>query len=106
MEVKIGVQNASRELSIYTSLDADELQEAVEVAVSSGGVLPRSGPPGCRSASPGGSKASNEKRTLILETRLEPGRVLDGFTIGDCVHDGGMGFIYRVTGPQADFQVR
>ena len=38
-----------------------------------------------------------------MDTRLESGSVLDGFTLGDCVHDGGMGFIYRVTGPQADF---
>jgi len=38
-----------------------------------------------------------------LDSRLQPGTVLDGFTIGECVHDGGMGFIYRVTGPQADF---
>src|SRR5512141_2924313 len=29
--------------------------------------------------------------------RLEPGAVVDGFTIGDCIHKGGTGSIYRVT---------
>ena len=57
MEVKIGVQNASRELSIYTSLDADELQEAVEVAVSSGGVLALSDTKGRRIVVPAATLA-------------------------------------------------
>ena len=38
-----------------------------------------------------------------MDTRLEPGSVLDGFTVGECIHDGGMGYIYRVSGPQAGF---
>jgi hypothetical protein len=57
MEVKIGVQNASRELSIYTSLDADELQEAVEDAVSSGGVLALSDTKGRRIVVPAATLA-------------------------------------------------
>jgi hypothetical protein len=39
MEVKIGVQNASRELSIDTTLDADGVQEAVAQALEKGAVL-------------------------------------------------------------------
>ncbi len=39
MEVKIGVQNAPRELSIDTTLHADQLQAAVEEALTSDGVL-------------------------------------------------------------------
>ena len=57
MEVKIGVQNASRELSIYTSLDADELQEAVVDAVSSGGVLALSDTKGRRIVVPAATLA-------------------------------------------------
>ena len=39
MEVKIGVQNASRELSIDTTLDADGVQDAVTKALEKGAVL-------------------------------------------------------------------
>ncbi len=39
MEVKIGVQNAQRELTIDTTLDADGVQEAVAEALKEGGVL-------------------------------------------------------------------
>ncbi|MGY2875925.1 hypothetical protein ACVW00_003115 [Marmoricola sp. URHA0025 HA25] len=39
MEVKIGVVNASRELTIDTTLDAAELEDQVRSALTSGGVL-------------------------------------------------------------------
>jgi hypothetical protein len=39
MEVKIGVVNASRELTIDTALEAGDLEEQVKSALSSGGVL-------------------------------------------------------------------
>ena len=39
MEVKIGVVNASRELTIDTALEAGDLEEQVRAAVSAGGVL-------------------------------------------------------------------
>ena len=39
MEVKIGVQNASRELNIDTTLDADGVEQAVSDALKEGGVL-------------------------------------------------------------------
>ena len=39
MEVKIGVQNANRELTIDTTLDADGVEEAVTKALDKGGVL-------------------------------------------------------------------
>jgi nucleotide-binding universal stress UspA family protein len=34
---------------------------------------------------------------------IAPGQVVDGFTVGEAVHEGGMGVLYRVTGPQAPF---
>ena len=34
---------------------------------------------------------------------LRPGSVIDGFVVGDCIHDGGMGFIYRVQRDDAQF---
>ena len=34
---------------------------------------------------------------------IETGQEIDGFLVGECVHDGGMGRIFRVTGPQATF---
>jgi hypothetical protein len=39
MEVKIGVVNATRELTIDPSLDAAEIEELVRSAVESGGLL-------------------------------------------------------------------
>jgi len=39
MEVRIGVQHASRELSIDTTLDADQVEEAIRTALTEGGVL-------------------------------------------------------------------
>jgi hypothetical protein len=39
MEVKIGVINASRELTVDTTLDPGEVEEQVRSALSSGGVL-------------------------------------------------------------------
>jgi hypothetical protein len=39
MEVKIGVVNASRELTIDTGLEAGEVEDQVRSALSSGGVL-------------------------------------------------------------------
>lgn len=39
MEVRIGVQNASRELSIDADLEADAIQDLVDKALSDGGLL-------------------------------------------------------------------
>jgi Protein of unknown function (DUF3107) len=39
MEVKIGVQNIPREISIETNLDADAIEELVNKALTDGGVL-------------------------------------------------------------------
>jgi hypothetical protein len=39
MEVKIGVVNASRELTIDTSLEAADVEEQVRAALDGGGVL-------------------------------------------------------------------
>ncbi len=38
-----------------------------------------------------------------MAVTLEPGSEIDGFHIGECVHDGGMGLIFRVTGPDTGF---
>ena len=53
MEVKIGVQNASRELTIDTTLDADGVQEAVATALKDGGVLALTDSKGRRIVVPG-----------------------------------------------------
>ncbi|MCW2780509.1 MAG: hypothetical protein JWR35_958 [Marmoricola sp.] len=39
MEVKIGVQNANRELTVDTNLDADQVEALVSKAIADGGVL-------------------------------------------------------------------
>jgi hypothetical protein len=39
MEVKIGVQNANRELTVDTNLDADQVEALVSKAIAEGGVL-------------------------------------------------------------------
>jgi len=34
-----------------------------------------------------------------MRERLQPGAVIDGFRVGECLHKGGTGYIYRVTAP-------
>jgi hypothetical protein len=53
MEVKIGVQNAARELTIDTTLDADGVEEAVGKALEKGGVLALNDAKGRRLVVPG-----------------------------------------------------
>jgi len=34
-----------------------------------------------------------------MRERLQPGATIDGFRLGECIHKGGTGYIYRVTAP-------
>ncbi|HEY2864319.1 MAG TPA: bifunctional serine/threonine-protein kinase/universal stress protein [Casimicrobiaceae bacterium] len=34
-----------------------------------------------------------------MRQRLQPGATIDGFLVGECIHKGGTGYIYRVTAP-------
>src|SRR5665647_775629 len=38
----------------------------------------------------------------MVRTLVEPGAVIDGFTIGECVHRGGMATLWSVTWPESD----
>jgi serine/threonine protein kinase len=38
----------------------------------------------------------------LIKNRVEPGAVIDGFTIGECVHRGGMATLWSVTWPDSD----
>ena len=38
----------------------------------------------------------------MAKTLVEPGAVIDGFTIGDCIHRGGMATLWSVTWPDSD----
>ena len=53
MEVKIGVQNAARELTIDTTLDADGVEKAVAAALKDGGVFSLTDAKGRRVVVPG-----------------------------------------------------
>ena len=53
MEVKIGVQNVNRELTIDTTLDADGVEAAVTKALDKGGVLALTDAKGRRLVVPG-----------------------------------------------------
>ena len=35
-----------------------------------------------------------------MRERVEPGAVIDGYQVGDCIHKGGTGSIYHVTAPE------
>ncbi|MDU1670447.1 MAG: serine/threonine protein kinase, partial [Bradyrhizobium sp.] len=35
-------------------------------------------------------------------SKLQPGVVIDGFTVGECVHSGGMATLWSVTRPDID----
>ena len=64
MEVKIGVQQAARELSIDVDLSADEIQAAVDQALT-GGVLALSDTKGRRVVVPGDKVAYVDISTSV-----------------------------------------
>lgn len=68
MEVKIGVQNASRELSIDTTLDADGVEKAVSAALADGGVLALTDTKGRRLVIPGDKLAYVDISTSVTGT--------------------------------------
>ena len=65
MEVKIGVQNASRELTIDTTLDADGVEKAVTAALKDGGVLALTDAKGRRIVVPGDKLAYVDISTSV-----------------------------------------
>jgi hypothetical protein len=65
MEVKIGVQNASRELTIDTTLDADGVEKAVAAALDNGGVLSLTDAKGRRIVVPGDKLAYVDISTSV-----------------------------------------
>jgi hypothetical protein len=65
MEVKIGVQNASRELTIDTTLDADGVEKAVAAALDNGGVLSLTDAKGRRLVVPGDKLAYVDISTSV-----------------------------------------
>ncbi len=65
MEVKIGVQNASRELTIDTTLDADGVEKAVATALKAGGVLALADSKGRRIVVPGDKLAYVDISTSV-----------------------------------------
>jgi len=67
MEVKIGVQNASRELSIDTTMDADEVEKAVAKAAD-GGLLVLADSKGRRIVVPGEKLAYVDITTSLTGT--------------------------------------
>ncbi len=68
MEVKIGVQNAPRELTIDTNLDAEEVEKQVAEAVKNGGVLSLSDVRGRRIVIPAERLAYVDITTTITGT--------------------------------------
>ena len=65
MEVKIGVQNVNRELTIDTTLDADGVEAAVTKALEKGGVLALTDAKGRRLVVPGDKLAYVDVSTSV-----------------------------------------
>jgi hypothetical protein len=68
MEVKIGVQNVNRELTIDTTLDADGVQAEVSKALEQGGLLSLTDARGRRVVIPGDKLAYVDITTSIAGT--------------------------------------
>lgn len=68
MEVKIGVQNVTRELTIDTTLDSDAVQAAVSEALAEGGVLALTDAKGRRVVVPGSKLAYVDISTSVTGT--------------------------------------
>lgn len=65
MEVKIGIQNAPREITIDTTLDADGVEKAVAAALADGGVLSLTDAKGRRVVVPGATLAYVDVTTSV-----------------------------------------
>jgi hypothetical protein len=65
MEVKIGVQNVTREITIDTTLDADAVEKAVSGALEEGGVLALTDSKGRRVVVPGSKLAYVDISTSV-----------------------------------------
>jgi hypothetical protein len=65
MEVKIGVQNVTREITIDTTLDADAVEKAVSGALEEGGVLALTDSKGRRVVVPGAKLAYVDISTSV-----------------------------------------
>ena len=65
MEVKIGVQNVPREITIDTTLDSDGVEKAVAEAMKEGGVLALSDTKGRRVVVPGAHLAYVDISTSV-----------------------------------------
>ena len=68
MEVKIGVQNVAREITIDTTLDSDAVEAAVSAALADGGVLALSDAKGRRVVVPGSTLAYVDISTSVTGT--------------------------------------
>ena len=68
MEVKIGVQNVAREITIDTTLDSDAVEKAVAAALADGGVLALTDAKGRRVVVPGTSLAYVDISTSVTGT--------------------------------------
>ncbi|KQT91579.1 ATP-binding protein [Marmoricola sp. Leaf446] len=68
MEVKIGVQNVAREITIDTTLDADAVEAAVSAALADGGVLALTDAKGRRVVVPGSTLAYVDISTSVTGT--------------------------------------
>lgn len=68
MEVRIGVTNVTRELSIDTPLDADQVQEHVSQALRDGGVFTLSDTKGRRVVVPAEKLAYVDVTTSVTGT--------------------------------------
>ena len=68
MEVKIGVQNVAREITIDTTLDSEAVEAAVSAALADGGVLSLTDAKGRRVVVPGNTLAYVDISTSVSGT--------------------------------------
>lgn len=68
MEVKIGVQNVAREITIDTTLDSEAVEAAVSAALADGGVLSLTDAKGRRVVVPGSTLAYVDISTSVTGT--------------------------------------
>lgn len=68
MEVKIGVQNVAREITIDTTLDSEAVEAAVAAALADGGVLSLTDAKGRRVVVPGSTLAYVDISTSVTGT--------------------------------------
>ncbi len=102
----VGQPRDGRPEAAFALYDTDSLDLAfLRAAYDVEAAAQKSWRPACRRGSPIASWRGGELMGTTATHRLTTGSVIDGFTIGELAHRGGMARLWHVTRPDIDFPI-